>query len=394
MTGQISGVSERPLRIMLVAGEPSGDALGAQIMAQLKAITQGRVTLIGVGGRDMRAMGLQSLFSIDETAVMGVRDVAPRFLQLLSRIRQTASFAIEHKPDICVLIDSTDFMRRVAGRIKKHAPGLKVVKYVSPQIWASRPGRAKAMARVFDHILCLFDFEVPMYEKVGLAATFVGNPVIERAPPPGLGAALRERLHLTPSDRVIVLLPGSRRSEIRFLWPVFREAVERTLAATGPATLILPTVQTVAAQVREAVAAWGRRVLITEDTTEKWAAFEAANVALAASGTVATELALTATPTVVGYKVGWLTAAGARRIMTVKYITLLNIILDRPAIPEFVQEECTAENLSREMISLLTNPVVRMTQIGAAEEALRKLGHGAEQPSSRAARAILALSGR
>ena len=377
--------------IMLVAGEPSGDALGGQLIEGLKSLAPTGLRILGVGGPNMRAAGLQSLFSLDDTSVMGLREVVPRIPRILTRMRQAANFAVKLQPDIVVVIDSPDFTHNVAKRIRKRAPDLKLVDYVAPQVWASRPKRAARMAKFFDHVLCLLPFEVPFFANVGLPATFVGHPVIERAPPPGAGAAFRARHGIKPDERLVVLLPGSRLSEIRFLWPVFTAAIERTEEATGRLKVIVPTVGTVAARVRQLAAAWGHDALVTEDQQDKFGAFEGADVALAASGTVSTELALAATPMVIGYRVGRLTAAIARRYIKVPYITLVNLILKREAIPEFVQEECTAENLSGELVKLLTNPAARIAQVTASAEAVKALGLGDDRPSVRAARAVLKL---
>ena len=377
--------------IMLVAGEPSGDALGGQLIEGLKSLAPTGLRILGVGGPNMRAAGLQSLFSLDDTSVMGLREVVPRIPRILTRMRQAASFAVKLQPDIVVVIDSPDFTHNVAKRIRKLAPDLKLVDYVAPQVWASRPKRAAKMAKFFDHVLCLLPFEVPFFANVGLPATFVGHPVIERAPPPGVGAAFRARHGIKPDERLLVLLPGSRLSEVRFLWPVFTAAIDRTEEATGRLKVVVPTVGTVAARVRQLAAAWGRDVLVTEDQQDKLGAFEAADVALAASGTVSTELALAATPMVIGYRVGRLTAAIARRYIKVPYITLVNLILKREAIPEFVQEECTAENLSGELVKLLTSPAARIAQVTSSAEAVKALGLGDDRPSVRAARAVLKL---
>jgi len=377
--------------IMLVAGEPSGDALGGQLIEGLKSLAPTGLRILGVGGPNMRAAGLQSLFSLDDTSVMGLREVVPRIPRILTRMRQAANFAVKLQPDIVVVIDSPDFTHNVAKRIRKRAPDLKLVDYVAPQVWASRPKRAAKMAKFFDHVLCLLPFEVPFFANVGLPATFVGHPVIERAPPPGVGAAFRARHGIKPDERLLVLLPGSRLSEIRFLWPVFTAAIERTEEATGRLKVVVPTVGTVAARVRQLAAAWGRDVLVTEDQQDKLGAFEGADVALAASGTVSTELALAATPMVIGYRVGRLTAAIARRYIKVPYITLVNLILKREAIPEFVQDECTPENLSRELVKLLMNPAARIAQVTASAEAVKALGLGDDRPSVRAARAVLRL---
>ncbi len=377
--------------IMLIAGEPSGDALGGQLIEGLKTLAPSGLRIVGVGGARMRAAGLQSLFSLDDTSVMGLREVVPRLPRILMRMRQAANFAIKQQPDIVVLIDSPDFTHNVAKRIRKRAPHLKLVDYVAPQVWASRPKRAAQMAEYFDHVLCLLPFEVPFFANVGLPATFVGHPVIERAPDPGVGAAFRARHGVKPDEKLVVLLPGSRLSEIRFLWPVFRATVERAQDATGALRVVIPTVPTVAARVRQLAAEWSKDVLVTEDQQDKFGAFEAADAALAASGTVSTELALAATPMVIGYRVGQVTAAIARRYIKVPYITLVNLILRREAIPEFVQEECTAENLSAELIRLLTNPSARVAQVTASAEAVKALGFGDEKPSVRAARAVLKL---
>lgn len=377
--------------IMLVAGEPSGDALGGQLIQGLKHLAPTGLRVVGVGGARMRAAGLQSLFSLDDTSVMGLREVVPRIPRILMRMRQAATFAIKQQPDIVVLIDSPDFTHNVAKRIRKRAPDLKLVDYVAPQVWASRPKRAAQMAKFFDHVLCLLPFEVPFFANVGLPATFVGHPVIERAPAPGVGAAFRARHGIGPDERLVVMLPGSRLSEIRFLWPVFRATLERTQESVGKIRVVIPTVPTVAARVRQLAAEWGRDVLVTESEEDKFGAFEAADAALAASGTVSTELALAATPMVVGYKVGKVTAAIARQMIKVPYITLVNLILNREAIPEFVQDECTPEILSAELTKLLTNPSARVAQVTASAEAVKALGFGDEKPSVRAARAVLKL---
>lgn len=384
-------MSEASKTLMLVAGEPSGDALGGQLIEGLKTLAPGKLRLIGVGGSQMRAAGLQSLYSLDDTSVMGLREVVPRIPRILARVRQAANFAVQMKPDMVVLIDSPDFTHRIAKRIRKLAPDIKLVNYVAPQVWASRADRAKKMAGYFDHVLCLLPFEEKFFAEVGLRATFVGHPVVERVPPPGQGPLFRARHGIGANERVLLLLPGSRISEIRFLWPVFRQTIERTEAAVGALRIVLPTVPTVAARVKALVAEWGRPVLVVEDPNEKFAAFDAGDVALAASGTVSTELALNATPMVIGYRVGRLTAAIAKRYIRVPFITLVNLILNRKAIPEFVQHECTPERLSSELIQLISNPSVRVAQVTASAEAIKALGLGDEKPSVRAARVVLKL---
>jgi lipid-A-disaccharide synthase len=377
--------------IMLVVGEPSGDALGQQLILALRDLTHGKARIIGVGGERMRAAGMQSLYSITDTSVMGLREVVPNIPRILARIRQVADFAKANNPDVAVMIDSPDFTHKVARRIRRIAPEMKLVDYVAPQVWASRPKRALTMAKSFDHVLCLLPFEVPIFQNVGMGASFVGHPVIERAPRPGQGDAFRARHGIPRDQKVLLLLPGSRSNEIRFLWSVFREAIEQTSASVGSLKIVLPTVQNVSASVHKLAAEWRKDILVVDGPDEKLGAFDAADIALAASGTVSTELALSTTPMVIGYRVGALTAAIARRFIKVPYVTLVNIILNREVVPEFIQENCTSANLSRELIRLLTNPAARLEQVTATASAVKAMGYGDEAPSIRAAREILRI---
>jgi lipid-A-disaccharide synthase len=288
-----------------------------------------------------------------------------------------------------VVIDSPDFTHRIARAVKKRDPSIKTVNYVAPQVWASRAYRAKAMARYFDLILALFPFEVPFFETYGLRAVFVGHPVVERRVHMTGGDAFLARLGIGMQAPLLALLPGSRSSEIRFIFPVFREAV-RLLAAKIPGLVtVLPTVPHVAARVREAAAGWPTPLHILENENDKYAAFDAADVALAASGTVTAELALARTPMVVAYRVGGLTYALANRLMTAPYMTLVNILLERRAIPEFKQYDATPEILADEVERLFTDEGARKAQLDAMNEFGRRLGEEDEAPSQRAARVLL-----
>ena len=331
---------------MLVCGEPSGDQLGAQLMAALKALAGDKVRIVGVGGTAMAREGLNSLFPLDTTAVMGLREVVPAIPAILRRVREAADYAVAARPDAVVLIDSPDFTHRIARAIKKRDPSIKTVNYVAPQVWASRAYRAKAMARYFDLVLALFPFEVSFFEKYGLKARFVGHPVIERRTRMTGGAGLRARLGIAPDAPLLAVLPGSRSSEIRFILPVFRAAVARLAKKIPGLVTVLPTVPHVAAKVRAGAAGWPTPLHILENEDDKYAAFDAADVALAASGTVTAELALSRTPMVVAYRVGGLTYALANRLMTARYMTLVNVLLARAAVPEFKQYQATPEPLA------------------------------------------------
>ena len=374
---------------MLVCGEPSGDALGAQLMAGIKQLAGDRVRFSGVGGLAMAREGLQSLYPLDTTAVMGLREVVPAIPAILRHVRQAVDFAVRTRPDAVVVIDNPDFTHRVARAIKKRDPSIRTVDYVAPQVWASRAYRAKAMAHYFDLVLALFPFEVPFFEKYGLRAAFVGHPVIERAAMVAGGEALRVRLGIAPDAPLLALLPGSRTSEIRFILPEFRAAVDFLAKRIPGLVTVLPTVPHVAHLVRAATAGWPTPLHIVEGDADKYAAFDAADVALAASGTVTAELALAHTPMVVGYKVGGLTYFLSKFLMTVTHITLINILLQREAVPEFLQSRATPENLAGAVERLFRDGTARAAQVAAMREFGHLLGEDDEAPSLRAARVLL-----
>ena len=383
--------AQKQINVMIVCGEPSGDALGAQLMAGIKQLAGDRVRFSGVGGLAMGALGFQSLYPLDTTAVMGLREVVPAIPAILRHVKQAVDFAVQTKPDAVVVIDSPDFTHRVAQGIKKRDPSIRTVDYVAPQVWASRAYRARKMARYFDLVLALFPFEVPFFEKYGLKAAFVGHPVVERAAKVGGGEALRARLGIAPGAQLLALLPGSRTSEIRFILPQFRAALEILTRKIPGLVTVLPTVPHVADKVAAATANWPTPLHIVESEAEKYAAFDAADVALAASGTVTAELALARTPMVVGYKVGGLTFFLSKFLMTVTHITLINIILGREAVPEFLQSRCTPQNLAQAVARLFADTEARAAQKAAMAEFAHALGADEEPPSLRAARTLLAF---
>jgi lipid-A-disaccharide synthase len=386
------GAGYEPRTVMLVAGEPSGDQLGAQLMAGLKKIARDRVRIVGVGGPAMSAEGLKSLFPLDATSVMGLREVVPRIPAILKRVREASDFALKTRPDLVVIIDSPDFTHRITQRIKRLDPSIRTANYVPPQVWASRSYRARKMARYIDAVLTLFPFEAAFFERYGIRAYSVGYPVIERAKHMVGGAAFRQRLGISADTPLLAVLPGSRRSEIRFILPPFKAAVA-ILARTIPGlACVLPTTGHVAELVRASAADWPTPIQIVQTDEEKFAAFDAADAALAASGTVTSELALAKTPMVVGYRVGWLTYLLARPLMHATHIVLINIVLGREAVPEFIQGACTPEALADALKPLLTDKQARIKQLRDLEDAVRIFGLGQESPSLRAARAVLELA--
>jgi lipid-A-disaccharide synthase len=385
----MSQLPANPLKLMLVCGEPSGDLLGGQLMAGLRAVAGDSVTFSGVGGAAMTAQGLQSLYPLDATAVMGLREVVPKIPAILARVREACDFALATRPDAVVLIDSPDFTHRIALRLKRLDPSIRTINYVAPQVWASRAYRARKMAHYFDLVLALLPFEAPFFEKYGLRSVFVGHPVIERAAKMTGGSEFRARLGIAPDTPLLAVLPGSRTSEIRFILPVFREAVAEIAGRVPNLVTVLPTIPHVTARVRAATADWATPLHIIEGDADKFAAFDAADAALAASGTVTTELALARKPMVVGYKVGWLTYMLALPLMNVRYITLINVLLDREAVPEFLQARCTPTLLANAVTKLLTDKGAASHERDDLDEATALLGRGGEPPSLRAARAIV-----
>ena len=378
-----------PLTIMLVCGEPSGDQIGAELMAGLKTLAGENLHLVGVGGTAMAAQGLKSLFPLDDTAVMGLREVVPRIPAILRRVREAADYATRVRPDAVVLIDSPDFTHRIAQRLRRVAPKIRIVNYAAPQVWASRSWRARKMARYFDLVLALLPFEPPFFAAHGLRAVFVGHPVIERAARMTGGEALRARLGIAPATPLLALLPGSRLNEVRLLLPPFRDAVALLRREIPDLVCVLPTVAHVERFVRDQTRNWPTPLHIVESEIDKFAAFDAASAAIAASGTVTTELALAGTPMVAAYRLGSLTYALARPFVHVRFITLANILLDRLAVPEFIQRECTGTALAHAALPLLCDEAARDGQRRDLAEAMAKLGLGGDAPSLRAARALL-----
>jgi lipid-A-disaccharide synthase len=377
--------------IFLVAGEPSGDALGASLMAGLRKLRPD-VRFAGIGGERMAAEGLESLFPMAELAVMGLAEVLPRLPNLIRRIRQTAAAVAGMRPAALVTIDAPDFCFRVARKLKGR--GIPLIHYVAPTVWAWRPGRAAKIARFLDHLLVLLPFEPPYFQREGLPCTFVGHPVVESGADRGDGARFRAAHGIPAEAPLLCVLPGSRMGEVTRLLPVFREAVVLLAGRHPDLRVVVPTVANVAATVRDAVAGWPVPVVAVEGQGARYDAFAASNAALAASGTVALELALAGTPTVIAYRVNALTAWLARRLIRVPYVNLVNILLDTAAVPELLQEDCRPDRLAASLLVLLDDPVARRHQREDAARALRMLGHGGPSPGDRAAEAVLEIVSR
>lgn len=379
----------RTLKFMLVCGEPSGDQLGGQLMSALKELTGGRVAFTGVGGPAMSAQGLDTLFPIDVTSLMGVGAIATHLPEILRRIRIASEFALSTKPDALVCIDSPEFTHRIAQRVRQRNSTIPIVNYVAPQVWATRQYRARKMGRYFDLVLALLPFETKFFETHGLHARFVGHPVVERAALITGGAELRKKLGIARSAPLLALLPGSRKGEVHRLLPVFRETVAAVKHDIRELVCVLPTVPHVTDLVHEMARQWPVELHILENEADKFAAFGTADVALVASGTVTSELALAGVPMAVAYRVGWLTSVIARRIVRVPHVTLVNLLLEREAVPEFLLDRCLAGLLAPCIVRLFRDEGYRSQQKRDLREAMHLLGVDDEAPSKRAARALL-----
>ncbi len=384
----VDGGQGGPL-VFLVVGEPSGDQLGAKLMAALKTETGGRVRFAGVGGERMAAEGLSSMIPIEELAVMGLAEVLPHVLGILRRIRQVASAAQAARPAAVVTIDSPDFTLRVSRRLAGR--GIPLVHYVAPTVWAWKPWRAARIARYLDHLLTLLPFEPPYFEPHGLAVTFVVHPAVEAACG-GHEPARFRRDHGIPDEAPLVcILPGSRAGEVRRMEPAFAGALGLLAARFPGLHAVVPTVPTVAGLVEAAVARWPVPATVLRESAAKYEAFAAAEAALATSGTVAVELAVAGVPAVIAYKIAPLTALIVRRFVKGAHASIPNILLGREAQPEFLQENCTAEKLAGALGRLLSDSAARDAQIEACREATRLLDPGGQRPSQRAARVVLDL---
>ena len=381
------------LKVFVVAGEPSGDALGGALMAGLNQLAPG-VVYEGVGGPLMQAQGLQSRFDMSELSVMGIAEVLPKYRHLKRRIAQTAQAVIDARPDVLITIDSPDFSLRVA-KLVKAATNIRTVHYVAPTVWAWRPGRARKLAKMIDHVLALFPFEPPYMEAEGMACDFVGHPAatVPRATPDEI-AQFRTAHGLDNADPLVLVLPGSRRGEVGRMAPVFGAALAQVAQTRPGMRLVLPAAGAVADLVRAETSTWAMEPLVLDPRSlspeqalsQKRAAFAAADVALATSGTVALELAAAGTPMVSAYDLHWLSRAIISRMVTTDTGSLINHVTDTRVVPEVVGKDFTTPNVVSALENLLADP---FKQSEAMERTMDLLRRGGEDPGVRAARAVL-----
>ena len=375
--------------VFLVAGEASGDNLGARLMAALKARTGNRIRFAGVGGAAMAQEGLVSLFPMGDLSLMGLAEILPHLPRLLRRLGETAAEIAHLRPQAVITIDSPEFSFRVARRIA-HL-GIPRMHYVAPQVWAWRPGRARKLVGTIDHLLTLLPFEPRFFEAAGLPCSFVGHPVVESGAGRGDGAAFRDRHGIAPEATVISVLPGSRHNEVRRLLPVFKGAVELLARDRPELAFAVSTVEAVREEVAAAVRTWPRAAIVVTDPAEKFDAFAASRAAIAKSGTVTLELALAGVPMVVCYKVSAVTGFFARRLVRVSHASLVNLLAERAVVPELIQEACTPTGIAEKVAPLLDESAARAAQLAGFEEVAEQLGGEPPAPSERAAKVVLGI---
>ncbi|MGH6944783.1 MAG: lipid-A-disaccharide synthase [Geminicoccaceae bacterium] len=379
-----------PARIFMLAGEPSGDVLGSRLMRALREQSGDRLRFFGVGGPRMAEQGLTSLFPMDELSLMGFTEVLPHLPHLLGRMRQSVGEIKRQRPDAVVTIDSPGFALRLQRRLARLP--LTRVHYVAPQIWAWREQRAARLARDLDHLLALLPFEPPFFERFGVPCSFVGHPIIEEVARPGDGARFRARYDIPTNAPLLCLLPGSRELEVKRHLPVLERAVMLLWRRFPRLRVILPTLGGLAPVVHDLMRPWKVPVVILEERSERFDGYAASWLAIAASGTVSLEVALAGLPLITIYRTGPLTAWLVRRLIRVPHVNLVNLILDRPVVPELLQEDCDPERIAAAAARLIEDDRLRQDQVAALAEAVARLG-GADQrpPSQRAAERVLEL---
>lgn len=386
------------MKVFMIAGEPSGDRLGAALMEGLKTLRPD-VEFMGIGGVAMEEQGLTSRFPMSELSVMGIAEVAPKYFHLKRRIRETAEAVVAADPDVLITIDSPDFCLRVARIVKEEevegqtfGHDIPIVHYVAPSVWAWRPKRAAKMARWVDHVLALLPFEPPYMQAAGMGCDFVGHPVVAEPQADDAAAQAFRKAHGIGDAPLLLVLPGSRRGEVSRLAERFGEVIAHAKREKPDLQVVLPMAQGVEDMVREVTAKWSVAPILipAAQQDDKRAAFKAADVALAASGTVSLELAAAHTPMVIAYDMNWLSRFLIGRMLQIDTVTLVNLVSETRAIPEFLGKDCTPDRITPALLAVLDAPEA---QNEAMRVTMERLGKGGEAPGLRAARSVLAAIG-
>lgn len=387
-------IAEQPLKVYLIAGEPSGDLLGSRLMRALRRKTADNVAFFGLGGDTMEAEGLKPLFDISDLAIMGLIEVIPSIPKVLRHIKETVADILRVQPDIVITIDSWSFSARVHQKLRQLKTGIPQLHYVAPQVWAWKKKRAKTMYKYIDALMTLLPQEPKYFTPYHLETVFVGHPVIESEVLQADGNEFRRQYQIPDNKKIITILPGSRHNEVGRLLPVFAEAARRLLAQNPDFYFVIPTVRTVASHVKAEAAKLNLPLLVVESQQDRYNAFRASSAAIAASGTVALELAICHIPHIIGYKVSPLTAFIADKFLKIQFVNLSNIMLGREVVPELLQEQCIAGNIVRYINELLSHGELYQRQMDGFDKVKALLSNGEQTPSDNAADFILDLISR
>ena len=382
------------MKVYLVAGEPSGDKLGAALMAELKNFATFDLDISGVGGPLMEDQGLASLFPIDDIAVIGIGEILAKYNFLKERINNTVDDILRLKPDVLITIDAPEFSLRVARMVRKQI-FVNTIHYVAPTVWAWRPKRAKKMSNYIDHILALFPFEPPYMKREGISCDFVGHPVAdEKLPDRRLVNKFRKQYKINENDTLVAFLPGSRHSEVSRLMPIFNTVSSDLTSQRSNIKIVIVAAPTVKKLLEEILKKWASNViLVTNDDLSnnefqklKRIVFASCDIALAASGTVSLELASTKTPMVIAYDMGFLSKIVFRLFIRVNSVNLVNLISNQVTIPEFIGNNCKPDKISHALLNELDNP---LTQKVAMQRSLDLLRAGEVSSGVAAANSVL-----
>jgi lipid-A-disaccharide synthase len=378
------------MKIYIIAGEASGDIYGARLIQSLRNLSNEPLEFFGIGGDKMLDTGFHSLFPMSEISIMGFVEILRHIPNVLKRINQTVEDIKTIRPDVVITIDSPGFCCRIAKKLQNE--NIKLIHYVAPTVWAYKPKRAAKFARLFDHLLVILPFEPPYFEEVGLPCTYIGHPITETIIP-AKSSSFREKYNISADDTVICLMPGSRTMEVLRLLPIFLKASQLLIYAPN-LKLVIPTIPALKGLVEKLVALSPVQAIILDNESEKYAAYNASNAAIVKSGTGTLEVSMAGCPMVIAYKISAISYWMIKFMVKIKYANLINLILNKELIPEFLQNNCTPFLLAQSVDGLLNNENLRQQQIHESKAVLGQLGQGqAITPSDKAAKAVLALIG-
>ena len=375
--------------VWVIAGEPSGDLIGARLMVALRERTCGEIQIAGIGGEAMAEEGLKTLFPVADIAVMGLIEIIPRLPLIRRRVRETVLRINGDVPDVVVSIDAPGFNYELWKRLRERR--FPLVHYVAPTVWAWRPARAKKFAAELDHLMALLPFEPPFFEKEGLNTTFVGHPVLEAGVDKGEGRVFRSVNQIDMETKIVAVLAGSRRSEVLNLLSIFKKASKDIISGYPDTVFVFPTVPFLSNFIRNATATWPGRTIVVDGSVSKHDVFAAANVAMAASGTVSLELGMAQVPHVVAYRMNSLTVGLARMFhgLDQKFVNLINILLNREVVPEFIQQKCRSDLIAAAVMELMEGGEALELQRSGVKQALDALQPVNGSPSGTAADVVL-----